>query len=185
MPSIRHRFLLLLLLSTAPGAALSDETKPMETIEVTGKKPLQLYFNLRDEKRHAFMRYFNEIVQDDDLKFDCKRVAPTGTRVWREVCKSAFDWRIEKEIVDEEVSRGNMFDAARVAKMGNKEQRDRKKELTRTIKVMLATNEEFAEYWKRFKAADENFKNAHSKAFGSLSMYSEEDEAAEDKKSAP
>ncbi|MBD3586552.1 hypothetical protein HHX48_12465 [Salinimonas sp. HHU 13199] len=185
MPSIHHHFVFLLLLSTAPGAALSDETKPIETIEVTGKKPLQLYFSLREEKRHAFMRYFNEIVQDDDLKFECKRVAPKGTRVWREVCKSAFDWRIEKEIVDEEISRGNMLGAERVAKMGNKEQRDRKKELTQTIKTMLATNEEFAEYWKHFKAADENFKNAHSKAFGSLSMYSEEDESAEDRESAP
>lgn len=131
------------------------------------------------------MRYFNEIVQDDDLKFECKRIAPKGTRVWREVCKSAFDWRIEKEIIDEEISRGNMFGAAQIAKMGNKEQRDRKKELTRTIKVMLATNKEFAEYWNSFKAADENFKNAHSKAFGSLSMYSKEDEDAQDKESAP
>ena len=185
MPFVRTRFLILLLLSTTSGAALCADNKNIETIEVTGKKPLQLYFSLREDKRHAFMRYFNEIVQDDDLKFECKRIAPKGTRVWREVCKSAFDWRIEKEIIDEEISRGNMLGAERVAQMGNKEQRDRKKELTRTIKTKLATNEKFAEYWKGFKAADENFKNAHSKAYGSLSMYSEEDEDAEDKESAP
>lgn len=143
----------------------------VETIEVTGQKPLQLYFSLREQKRRLFMQVFNQHINDEDLHFICKRQTPTGSKIPQKVCKNAFDWRIEQEIVQEEIQRGNVLGAYSVALMGTKEQDIRRKELVKTIRQLLKENKQFLSVYSDFKAADDAYKKAHRRKFGSLSKY--------------
>ncbi|WP_346993580.1 hypothetical protein [Alteromonas gracilis] len=65
----------LLISSTAFAA---QEKGDVETIEVVGKKPLQYFFKMKEEKRFEFMESFNALVDDKDLHFECRRVRETA-----------------------------------------------------------------------------------------------------------
>jgi hypothetical protein len=143
----------------------------IEKIEVVGKRPLNQLFKIRNEKREAFMDEFNNLVSDEDLHFECRRETPTGSHISKSVCRNVFDWRIIDEIVETEIKNGNPFSAYAVALQGNREQRERKQDLLKTINKMLEENSVFAAIFEEFNDADGAYKNGHAEKFGQLSPY--------------
>lgn len=143
----------------------------IEKIEVIGKRPLNQLFKIRNEKKQAFMEEFNDLVADQDLHFECRRETPTGSHISKSVCRNMFDWRIIDEIVETEIRNGNLFSAYAVALQGNKEQRERKQDLLKTINKMLDENPSFSSLFEEFNDADESYKQGHAEKFGQLSPY--------------
>lgn len=161
----------LFISSTAFAAQEKDD---VETIEVVGKKPLQYFFKMKEEKRFEFMQAFNQLVEDKDMHFECRRERETGSHLKKEVCRNAFDWRIRQEAVSNELISGNMSTAQSAASMGNVEQREKQKELLATINTLLETHPEFSNTFDDFQAANRAYKDAHAREFGSLSKHAEE-----------
>ena len=162
----------LLISSTAFAAQEKDD---VETIEVVGKKPLQYFFKMKEEKRFEFMESFNALVDDKDLHFECRRVRETGSHMKKEICRNAFDWRIRQEAVSNEIISGNMSTAQSAAALGNIEQREKQEELLITINTLLETHPEFSETFTEFNQANRAYKEAHAREFGSLSMHADEE----------
>lgn len=177
---ILRKFNFIVLLFTIPLACASaqqayhDEksaSEDIERVEVLGTKPLSALLTLRHKKRFAFMQEFNNLIDDEDLHFVCKKQVATGSHIRKEVCKNQFEWRIIQEIVDEEVSKGNVTGAYAVALMGSEEQKHRKEDLLKKINYLLEENDDFAKLLQEFNSADEAYKKAHAKKFGALSQH--------------
>jgi hypothetical protein len=177
---ILRKFNLMFILFTIPLAYASAQqayqneksaSEDIERVEVLGSKPLSSLLKLRHEKRFAFMHKFNDLIDDEDLHFVCKKQVATGSHIRKEVCKNQFEWRIIREIVDEEVSKGNETGAYAIALMGSQEQTYRKKDLLEKINGLLEKNDDFAKSLQEFNSADEAYKKAHAKKFGVLSQH--------------
>ena len=149
--------------------APQDVDEDVENIEVIGQKPLSLYFEIRNKKRKAFMQTFNQLIDDEDLAFTCKRRTRRNSRIKHEVCKNNYEWRIYQEIMQDEINRGNVMGASAVAEMGNAEQRQLRKTLVIKIQETLKTNKNLRDTYRQFKAADSAYKRAHIEKFGILS----------------
>ncbi|MBD3584431.1 hypothetical protein HHX48_01640 [Salinimonas sp. HHU 13199] len=160
-------------LSSPVAAQQADDD--IENIEVIGQKPLSLYFEIRNEKRVAFMQMFNKLVDNKDLAFTCKRRTRRNSHIKHEVCKNNYEWRIYQEIMQDEINRGNVMGASAVAEMGNAEQRKLKKKLVIKIQETLASDAAFREIYRQFKAADRTYKKAHVRKFGVLSPAASKD----------
>lgn len=179
MPRLMLFYAFVLLLFPWQIMALDNQDsqyKDVETVVVSGKKPLQYLFKLKEQKRTAFMTLFNELVADEDMHFECRLETPTGSHIRKRTCRNVFDWRIIQEIVEDEYRRGNIYSAYSVALMGNKEQREKRKELLALVNELLDRSPSFSALFNEFNSAKEAYQKAHIKKFRQFSPYAKSDE---------
>lgn len=177
----RNALVLLLSVVTlsVQAASVASPDKKVERIEVYGYKHLTLYKKEWDTKRFAFMDFFNERVDDPDLKFDCRksRNAERNTRIKKKVCRNAYDWRIRQEQFGENfVIRGGGFvESQAFAEIGTSELEDRQSDKIEAIQEMLTEYPEFNEIYTDLKDAEHKYKEAHKRTFGSFSNGAKEE----------
>lgn len=171
-------FLVSLVFSTSSETSANEETispkldDDIETIEVVGQRPYRFFKSEFKLKKELLFSTFNDLVEDKDMHFVCKKERVAGSHLKQEECLNAFEFRIRQEIYDDAIRRGESSSAAAVwSKQGNKELIERRDEKIRLIRELLTTQETFASVAKELKKSEDLYKQAHIAKFGSFSRY--------------
>lgn len=156
--------------------------KEVEHIEIYGYKHLNLFKKEWQAKRFEFMDFFNERIDDPDLKFDCRksRNVERNTRIKSKVCRSAYDWRIRQEQFSENfvIRGGGFIDSQGFSELGTKELKERESDKVDAIQAMLGEYPAFNKIYSELQDTQRKYKEAHKRTFGSLSNGAGEDIAA-------
>ncbi|GLP96134.1 hypothetical protein [Paraferrimonas sedimenticola] len=134
----------------------------------------ELVKNLND-KRHAYMETFNELVEDKDLAYEC-RYSYGSTILRRSFCYHAFEWRIRAE------RKGFSSPTGSAAKFGiggaasdyektKKKYQERFASLEKAFNEMLEDHPSLNTSYNEFIEPQQAYQRGHVAKFGIFSKY--------------
>ncbi|WP_018983623.1 hypothetical protein [Salinimonas chungwhensis] len=154
----------------------SAQAEDIEQIEVTGKRPLNL---LREEftlAQHALFDNFNDLIEDPDMHYVCKREKRAGSNTKQKICRDAFDIRIRRELLQEQTTRpGDLMTNASYgmasAEMGSAEIDALKAKKIALMEKLYAENNEFRRTFVHMMKAKQRYEKSHKASFGVASKF--------------
>ncbi len=155
----------------------AEQLNSVETIEVQGVRPLSFFKEQYELSRVALFDSFNELIEDPDLHYVCKRQRKKNSRMVETVCRDAFDIRIREELFAEEVRHAENLitgigKGAASAQLGTLEIKELKETKAQLIDELANESEDFRQVIINFNKAKYYYEMAHARKFGALSEHS-------------
>lgn len=162
----------------------AEQLEEIETIEIRGVRPLSFFKKQFELSRIALYDGFNQLIEDPDMHFVCKRQKRKNSRLVETGCKHAFSIRISRELFDMEMrSSETLMEGLSMAsastQLGVSEIEKLTSEKNKMLVKLTEENKAFQQMVVNFNKAKYYYEKAHIDKYGSLSRFAKGEEKEE------